>query len=383
MSILQVNEIKSTTSGGNCIVKATNSLSNRRLNINGAMTVAQRGTSASLTGNNNSQDAYRVVDRYLMGCRSDAVWTYSQESDGPPGFAKSFKALCTTADSSVAANVYEQFVHTFEGQDVQLLKQGTSDAVSVTISFWVKSNKTGTYILEIRDLDNNRHNSKSYTISSSATWEKKTITYSGDTTGALDNDNAASFRVYWWLAAGSDKSSGTLATSWAATNEANRAVGQVQLTDTANNYWQITGVQIEVGDTATDFEHRSYGEELTRCQRYFLRIEKDADTAYTALSTSCWNRATNNTRCYFAHQVPMRALPTFAIDTVGNTRIDSSSSSHVFAGNDPNSTTLQTNNCSKFMTVVDFGSADTNIGIGHGAQLRADGAVKLDFSAEL
>ena len=303
MSILQVNEIKSTTSGGNCIVKATNSLSNRRLNINGAMTVAQRGTSASLTGNNNSQDAYRVVDRYLMGCRSDAVWTYSQESDGPPGFAKSFKALCTTADSSVAANVYEQFVHTFEGQDVQLLKQGTSDAVSVTISFWVKSNKTGTYILEIRDLDNNRHNSKSYTISSSATWEKKTITYSGDTTGALDNDNAASFRVYWWLAAGSDKSSGTLATSWAATNEANRAVGQVQLTDTADNYWQITGVQIEVGDTATDFEHRSYGDELLRCMRYYISSKREVIACMV-------NSGQTGRAADFDYPVPMRAQPT-------------------------------------------------------------------------
>lgn len=179
----------------------------------------------------------------------------------------------------------------------------------MTISFWVKSNKTGTYILEIRDLDNNRHNSKSYTISSSATWEKKTITYSGDTTGALDNDNAASFRVYWWLAAGSDKSSGTLATSWAATNEANRAVGQVQLTDTANNYWQITGVQIEVGDTATDFEHRSYGEELSRCHRY---CQMDSSTT----SGHNWHMygmgyAAGATYSYINVELhtPMRAVP--------------------------------------------------------------------------
>ena len=288
----------------------------RRLNINGDMTVAQRGTSASLTGNNNSQDAYRVVDRYSQYCRSDAVWTYSQESDGPAGFAKSFKALCTTADSSVAANVYEQFVYTFEGQDVQHLKKGTSSAESITISFWVKSNKTGTYILEVRDLDNNRHISKSYTISSSATWEKKTITYAGDTTGALDNDNAASLRVYWWLAAGSDKSSGTLATSWAATTEANRAAGQVQLTDTNNNYWQITGVQIEVGTTATDFEHRSYTDEINLCKRYFNMIVDPSTDTYSDdkgrqpfMQGLVWNKDTKDCRFRGTFNVPMRASP--------------------------------------------------------------------------
>ena len=246
----------------------SDTLSFRRLNINGDMTVAQRATSVNLSGNNNSQNAVRVTDRFYLQNRSDANWTYSQESDGPPGFAKSFKALCTSADSSVAANVYEMFSYKWEGRDLQQLKKGTSSAESITVSFWVKSNKTGTYILEAHDLDNSRQISQSYTISSSATWEKKTITFAGDTTGALDNDNAASFQLYWWVAAGSDKSSGTLNTSWGSITQANRAAGQVQLTDTTNNYWQITGIQVEVGTTATEFEHRPYADELLRCKRY-------------------------------------------------------------------------------------------------------------------
>jgi len=288
----------------------------RRLNINGDMTVAQRGTSVNLSGSGSSQNAVRVTDRFYLQNRSDANWTYSQESDGPPGFAKSFKALCTSADSSVAANVYEMFSYKWEGQDLQHLKKGTSSAESITVSFWVKSNKTGTYILEAHDLDNNRQISQSYTISSSATWEKKTITFAGDTTGALDNDNAASFQLYWWVAAGSDKSSGTLNTSWGSITQANRAAGQVQLTDTANNYWQITGIQVEVGTTATDFEYRSYADELTRCKRYFNMIVDPSTDTYSDdkgrqpfMQGLVWHKDNKDCRFRGTFNVPMRASP--------------------------------------------------------------------------
>ena len=316
MSILKVNKLERSTSGGNCVVKATNSLSNRRLNINGAMTVAQRATSVDLSGSGSSQNAVRVTDRFYLQNRSDANWTYSQESDGPTGFAKSFKALCTSADSSVAANVYEMFSYKWEGQDLQNLKKGTSDAESITVSFWVKSNKTGTYILEAHDLDNSRQISQSYTISSSATWEKKTITFAGDTTGTLDNDNAASFQLYWWVTAGSDKSSGTLNTSWGSITQANRAAGQVQLTDTTNNYWQITGIQVEVGDAASDFEYRSYGEELQLCKRYFNMFANPASETYsddkgrqTLFSGMVWNKDTKDCRFSGSFDVAMRAAP--------------------------------------------------------------------------
>jgi hypothetical protein len=162
----------------------------RNILINSDMSIAQRGTSASSI----TSSGYNTCDRWKADITSQGTWTQSQSTDVPSGqgFAKSLKMDCTTADASPASSdrvMIRQFV---EGQNVQYLKKGTSNAESLTCSFWVKSNKTGTYILEIFDLDNNRHINKSYTIDSASTWEKKIITFDGDTTGAFDNDNAVS-----------------------------------------------------------------------------------------------------------------------------------------------------------------------------------------------
>jgi len=164
----------------------------------------------------------------------------------------------------------------------------------------VQSNKTGTYIVELFDSDNSRHISRSYTIDSSGTWEQKTITFPGDTTGSLDNDNGNSLTVRWWLAVGTDWSSGTLATSWQAQDNTDRAVGQVNLADSTNNEWQITGVQLEAGSVATPFEHRSYGDELQRCQRYYQ------------ISTRIIGTWTGSSRFRVLEHfgTPMRAAPT-------------------------------------------------------------------------
>jgi len=157
-----------------------------------------------------------------------------------------------------------------EGQNLQQVKKGTAAAEQLTVSFWVKANVTGTYIIEFVDTDNTRSISKSYTISSSATWEYKTVTVPADTTGVLDNDNNGSFALYWWLGAGTTWTSGTLAsTTWVSPTSANRAVGQTNLASATNNYWQITGVQLEVGDTATPFEFKPFAEDLRQCRRYF------------------------------------------------------------------------------------------------------------------
>jgi len=158
-----------------------------------------------------------------------------------------------------------------------MLKKGTSSAESVTISFWVKSPKTGTHIAELRDIDNTRHISKSYTVSSANTWEKKVLSFAGDTTGVLDNDNAVSFDLQFWLGAGTNYTSGTLATSWASTTDANRAVGQVNVgDDTANNFY-LTGVQLEVGtfdaNSIPPFQFEDVGTSLMRCMRYYERSQ--------------------------------------------------------------------------------------------------------------
>jgi hypothetical protein len=239
----------------------------RNIIINGGMQVAQRGTSVSSV----TTSGYKALDRFNIDLSSAGTWTISQDTNTPSGFGSSMKFLCTAADASLGSSDRIAFRQFIEGQNVQQLKKGTSDAELVTASFYVKSNKTGTYILEFYDLDNSRHINKSYTVDTANTWEYKTITFEADTTGVLDNDNASSAMLHFWLGSGSSYSSGTLQTSWGANATNNRAVGNVNLADAVDNYWQITGVQLEVGEQATPFEHRSYGEELGLCQRYYER----------------------------------------------------------------------------------------------------------------
>ena len=243
----------------------------RNIIINGDMSIAQRGTSS--TGLTSS--SYNTLDRFKLAMNTAGTWTMSQDTDVPTGqgFAKSLKLDCTTANASLSSGSYMRIDQRLEGQNLQYLKKGTSSAESLTLSFWVKSNKTGTYICEVYDQDNTRQISKSYTISSASTWEKKTITFAGDTTGTLDNDNARSLDVYFWLAVGTDYSSGTLNTSWNSVTTANRVVGQVNLADSTSNEWYITGVQLEAGTTASDFEFLPHDVNLHRCLRYFSSID--------------------------------------------------------------------------------------------------------------
>jgi len=242
----------------------------RNIIINGGMDLAQRGTSQASVG---STSGYFTVDRfqYAKGGTVNGVFTMSQDTDVPSGqgFAKSLKMDVTTADASIGANAQYNIRQRIEGQNLQYLKKGTSNAESTTVSFWVKSNKTGTYIVSLVDTDNSRTISKSYTINSASTWEKKTITCDGDTTGTLDNDNAVSLDVMFRLGVGSDFTSGTLATSWESTTNANVAVGQVNLADSTSNEWYITGVQLEAGSVASDFEFLPVDVNLNRCLRYY------------------------------------------------------------------------------------------------------------------
>lgn len=250
---------------------ATNGRS-RNLIYNGAMQVHQRGTSATgITGND-----YFTADRWRSAINNLGTWTQTVENDGPTGsgLTKSLKVLCTTANASPADNAFFQFLTRLEGQDLQSLKKGTSNAETLTVSFWVKSNVVGTYIFELYDGDNARQVSASYSISSSEVWEKKTISINGDTLGAFDNDSNSSMQVIFHLASGASRSSGTLNTSWNSTVSANRAAGQTNLAASNGNYWQITGVQLETGTIATPFEHKSYATELAECQRYYQYYER-------------------------------------------------------------------------------------------------------------
>ena len=319
MSTIKVNSIKNTSTddGGIAIdnsghvqvdgvqLPTAGALSNRNLVQNGAMTVSQRSTSeSSLTSGNNF-----VLDRWRTYIQDIGTYTISQASDAPAGFKYSYKIQCTTADASPAAADDMSFYCVWEGQDLQQLKKGTSSAESVTLSFWIKSNKTATGQVNIRDQDNSRLISSTYTVSASGTWEYKTITFPGDTSGALDSDNAASISIQWYLDSGSNFSSGSMNSTWGTDSTNKRNVNNFGLASSTDNYWQITGIQLEVGEKATPFEHRSYGDELTRCQRYYQLARGGQGFANSAsLSTA------------IGLKTEMRAAPTVTLNSIKYTQ---------------------------------------------------------------
>jgi hypothetical protein len=257
---------------------------NRNVVINGAMQVAQRGTSVASI----STGGLFTVDRFYHQINALGTYTDSVENDAPTGsgFRKSHKILCTTANASPAAGAFHLVEHRIEGQNLQQFLKGTASAKQFSLSFWVKSNVTGTYIVELLDTDNNRQVAASYTVSASATWEKKTIAFPSDTTGAFNNDNGLSVSIGFWLGAGSDFTSGTLQTAWATTTNANRAVGGTNLAAATNNYWQVTGVQLEAGAVATPFEFEDYGMTFLKCERYFQKNTTLIEVNYGGTSTS-------------------------------------------------------------------------------------------------
>ena len=277
--------------------------------INGDMSIAQRATSTSSI----TSSGYHSLDRFRTSYDTAGTWTQSQSTDVPTGqgFAKSLKMDCTTANGSLSAGSFLAIQSKFEGQNLQYLKKGTSSAESLTLSFWVKSNKTGTYIANLYDADNNRYIAKSYTISSANTWEKKTITYAGDTSGAFGNDNATSLELKFILAAGTTYTSGTLATSWESATNANTAVGQVNLADSTSNEWYITGVQLEAGTTASDFEFLPVDVNTQRCQRYYENLITKENQS---MLCSGYNQDSGQVQGILRFRVDKRATPTMGYE---------------------------------------------------------------------
>ena len=261
----------------------TNSQIGGRRNIiyNGGQQVAQRSTSE--TGLGADANAYQTVDRWRFLTNGTAGrYTLSQSTDAPNGFGFSTKIDVTTADTSIAAGEYFFFRQLLEGQDVQSLKKGTSDAEKVTVSFYVKGNASATYLVELEDADNGRLNSQTFNVTTS--WTRVIKTFTADTTGALDNDNANSLNLGFWLHAGSTYNGGThTSNTWASNaTTANRVPsGNTSIFDSTDREFYITGIQMEVGSQATPFEHRSFGEEFRLCQRYFQsHVGTSSDAQY-------------------------------------------------------------------------------------------------------
>ena len=254
------------------------SLGSRNIIINGDMRIAQRGTSA--TGVTSSD--YYTIDRWKNTQSNDATLTISQVTDAPAntGLVHSYKVDVTTADTSIAATQYQHIQHTPEALNCQHLMYGTVNAKTVTLSFYVKSNKTGTYGFCLSKVDTTRYDYVAeYTINAANTWERKIITIVPDSNikasgGAIANDNGIGFRMKWILASGTDRQ-GT-ANTWHSANPKDTTSNQVNFLDNTANEFFLTGCQLEVGTEATEFEHTNFSEELRKCQRYFYLIDATA-----------------------------------------------------------------------------------------------------------
>ena len=292
--------------------------SNRNLIINGAMNVAQRGTSVADIGGDAD---YKTIDRFRLNTSNTAGrLTMSQSSvTDLPGFANALKLDCTTADTSIASTEVGIIQYRFEGQDLQQLKKGTSSAEPVTVSFYVKGNASATYTCEFEDSDNSyRANSQEFSVTTS--WNRVSLTYVGDTTGTLDDDNAQSMQLNFWFHAGSSFTSGTFASNTWQTDQTKR-VGdnQTSFFDSTDRTLEITGLQMEIGEVATPFENRSFADDLARCQRYFCKTFPTATAPVQnggnngSLIAVASGTATAPNRAFsvaFNYPVEMRASPT-------------------------------------------------------------------------
>ena len=276
--------------------------------INGAMVIDQRNAGAAITVQGFG------VDRFVTMNQCDGVVSSQQVSDGPTGFDKSLKVTVTTADASLGTIQYVEVRQLIEGFNVADFGWGASGASTVTLSFWVKSSLTGTFGGSLINTYVNRSYPFGYTISSANTWEYKTVTVPGDTTGTWLKDNNTGMYVILNLGCGTNYQ-GT-AGSWAA-SRAQTVTGAVSLIGTLNATWQVTGVQLEKGSTATSFDYRPYGTELALCQRYYYKyLNNSGGQKYL-----CMAQAQSSTSAFGAIlqlPVPMRSTPSTGYSAAGD-----------------------------------------------------------------
>ena len=317
---------------------------NKNFVINGDMQCWQRATAATAVTN-----AYATVDRYKFTENTSGAFTSERSTDTPTGTGYSLKLQCTTADTSMAAGDYAYVVQNIEAQNLQSLQYGTSSAKTLTLSFWVKSSKTGTYSIALGKVDNTVYIFvHEYTISQANTWEKKTITISptaGSTSfitsaaGAIDNDNGTGLALYWWLCSGTDLNGGT-SNAWSSTTTHYTTTNIVNWFDSTSNNLYLAQAQLEIGDVATPFEHEDFGTTLAKCQRYYEECRLYA-LAYHYLDTT---HADDHTGACVNYSSTKRATPTIAyVDTTSPLQ-----SGLTFTNNDQNGT--------GFYKVISFGS---------------------------
>jgi hypothetical protein len=283
----------------------------RNMLFNGDMRIWQRSTSQAY--GSGAQNAYLTADRWKTTRNNGSSVTQAQSTDAPDGFANSFGLTVTTADGTLDAGDYEYNAQYLEGYDVQHLKYGTADAKPVTVSFWVKCSLTGDFALNLYAAGSsaNYNIGTTVTINSANTWEYKTVTFAGLTTDTIPNDNALRFGIFFYTTAGSTWTS-TDNTSWDVYSSGRLAYGQtLNLSGTLGATFKVTGFQLEVGEVATEFEVRSYGEEFALCQRYYIKNDR----------WNIWSGYAANTANYFENAefpTTMRTAPTVSTTRIGS-----------------------------------------------------------------
>jgi len=334
------------------LIGSQSALSDRNLIINGAMQVAQRGTSSTGQG---ASDLF-LVDRFHLNTNGNSAgrFTVTQESNGPSDIPNSLKLACTTADTSIAASERLFIEQRLEGQNLQRMKKGTSDAQAITVSFYVKGNAAATYVVGIFDSDNSRQIGAQFSVTTD--WNRVSVTFPGDTGGSpLDDDNAESLSLRFYLHAGSTYTGGTLQTTWDATvNNEQVGSGTTSFFDSTSRTFFLTGVQMELGEQATPFEHRSFADEFIRCQRYHQRFT-GVTNGRVGFGTKT---SATNARCILPFNTPMRATPSQSV--TGTPRFETGAAAqNVSSINTSGANTL----CGSFDATTASGGSQNNPGV--------------------
>ena len=298
---------------GGFATPVTGAAGNRNLIINGAMQVSQRHLQAQVTV---APSDHYVVDRFKIQDYSDATFTSQHVSDAPEGFHRSAKLTVTGTDTSLGTTQYQRFIQPIEGYNISHLNYGWGFAQTVTFSFYVKSSLTGTFSTFIFNSAANRSFVSTYTISAANTWEKKTITIPGDQGGTWDKTTGVGMYIGWSLGTGTNFQTSTL-NAWDASFKM-AGTSQVNFAGTNGATWQVTGVQLELGDTATEFEHENYDITLEKCQRYYQRSSQGSGRTYGI----CFNQYTaTNAYSNMRWWKPMRTSPTITVQSLPNYNI--------------------------------------------------------------
>jgi len=349
----------------------------KNLIINGGMQVWQRATATTTSGTGS----YKTVDRFQLYESTNGVYTTEQSTgnSGDTGHDTALQANVTTVDSSIGGGQYAAIIHRIEAQNLQHLQWGTAAGKNLVLSFWVKSNKTGIYSLSTEKNDATTYRRvNEFTINSANTWEQKTINIppltNSNSGGTITNDNGLGIKFEWCLAYGSTYTTTSL-DQW-ITSSHFASTNQVNWMDSTSNNFYLTGVQLEVGTEATPFEHRSFGDELLRCQRYFQRLTGDEGGGNDGgfMNGAIWN----STDFYGSvhHITSMRAEPTLSFSAIGDLL--------VFAGGvaDTPSSFTKTGGTSSYTEINIGGLGNT---AGRGAWVRIDGGPSnfADFDSEL